>query len=190
MKIIYALLLLVGASITVSGRSEFSKQTVAADPPFKLEITANPDKEHSNVWDFANSAQTVGKAGSMIAVAIRKTNISDHEIDKRTHTDEFCCYYYDVRDSRGNLVDLKKFDPQLIGDGRGGHLIGTQDNLLQPGESMIDRDRVSDGYDMSQPGSYTIQVSGHITDDPRSDVVKSNIITVTVLPADDAPTAQ
>jgi len=53
MKIVYALLL-VGASLTASGQSEFSNQTVAVNPPFKLEITANLDREHSNVWDFIN----------------------------------------------------------------------------------------------------------------------------------------
>jgi len=35
---------------------------------------------------------------------------------------------------------------------------------------------------MSQPGTYTIQVSAHTSNDPKSEVVKSNIITVTVLP--------
>ncbi len=81
MKIVCAFLLL-GVSLTVFGQSDFSKQTEAVNPPFKLEITANLDKEHSNVWDFVNCAETTVKAGSMIVIAIRKTNISDHEIDK------------------------------------------------------------------------------------------------------------
>src|SRR5579871_3683528 len=98
-KISYALLLL-GISLTASGQADFPKETVTANPPFKLEITANLSKEHSNVWDFANSAQTVVKAGSLIVVAIRKTNISDHEIGKRTPTNESCCYQYDVREDR------------------------------------------------------------------------------------------
>jgi hypothetical protein len=62
--------------------------------------------------------------------------------------------------------------------------------VLRPGESKIDYAQVSDWYDMTKPGTYTIQVSAHVTNDPKSDVVKSNIITVTVLPADDPPTAQ
>jgi hypothetical protein len=190
MKIIYTLFIF-GLSLTASGQSEFSKQTVAADPPFKLEITANLEKGHSENWDFANSAQTVVKASSMIVVAIRKTNISNYEIDKSTHAEGFYGYYYDVRDSRGNLVGPRKpNEVKLKGDGRGGHLIGTKDNVLQPGESMIGRERVDDGYDLGKPGTYTIQISQHVSNDPASEVVKSNIITVTVLPADDPPTAQ
>jgi hypothetical protein len=33
---------------------------------------------------------------------------------------------------------------------------------------------------MSKPGTYAIQASAHISDDPKSSVVKSNIVTVTV----------
>jgi len=190
MKEIYALLLL-GSSLTASCQSELSKQTVADNPPFKLEITANIEKDHSLNWDFANSAQTVVKAGSMIVVAIRKTNISNNEIEKKTHTDEFCCYYYDVRDSHGNLVGPRKPSKVILkGDDRGAHLAGTQGNLLHPGESIIDRGRLDDGYDMSRPGTYTIQISAHVANDPKSEVVKSNIITVSVLPAGDPPPAQ
>ncbi len=182
MRIVCAFLLL-GASLTVAGQSEFPKQTEAVNPPFKLEITANLDKEHSNVWDFVNSAETTVKAGSMVVVAIRKTNISDHEISKSTCTGTHSSYYIDVHDSNGNLVGLRKpNEVMMIGDGHGGHLSGTKDNVLQPGESMIDRDLVGRWLDMSPPGTYTIQVSAHVTNDPKSDVVKSNIITVTVLP--------
>ena len=37
MNIVYALIL-IGASLAASGQSELSKQTEAANPPFKLEI--------------------------------------------------------------------------------------------------------------------------------------------------------
>lgn len=63
-----------------------------------------------------------------------------------------------------------------------GHLIGTKDNVLQPSESNIDRGDVSQAFDMSKPGTYTIQLSQHVANDPKSDVVKSNIVTITVLP--------
>ncbi|MGB9407245.1 MAG: hypothetical protein WCA89_06875 [Terracidiphilus sp.] len=180
MKIVYALFL-IGASLTASGQSELSKPTEAVNPPFKLEITANLDKEHSNVWDFVNSAETTVKTGSMVVVAIRKTNITDHEISKSTGAGTHSSYYIDVHDSDGNLVGLRKpNEVKMIGDDHGGHLAGTKDNVLQPGESMIDHDLVGRWLDMSAPGTYTIQVSAHISNDPKSDVVKSNIITVTV----------
>jgi hypothetical protein len=190
MNIVYALIL-IGASLAASGQSELSKQTEAANPPFELEITANLDKEHSNVWDFVNSAETTVKTGSMVVVAIRKTNITDHVISKLTNAGAHSSYYIDVRDSNGNLVGLRKpNEVRMIGDDHGGHSSGTMDSALHPGEHMIDHDLVGRWLDMSAPGTYTIQVSAHISNDPKSDVVKSNIITVTVQEPDppaDAP---
>jgi len=47
-------------------------------------------------------------------------------------------------------------------------------------------DRCQSGFDMSQPGSYTVQVGQHISNDPNSPEVESNVITITVLPAEEA----
>jgi hypothetical protein len=46
MKFIQAFLMLC-ASLTAFGQSELSMQSTAPKPPFKLEITANLDNEHS-----------------------------------------------------------------------------------------------------------------------------------------------
>lgn len=121
MEAIQAFLMLC-ASLTAVGQSEFSTQSVAAKPPFKLEITANLDNGHSDVWDFANSAQTFVTAGSIIVVAVRKTNISDHEIDKASCVGDASGYrcggLYEVRDSRGNLIEPRKPRVKFIGGGR------------------------------------------------------------------------
>lgn len=193
MKTVYALLL-VGVSIAASGQSEVSKQIVAVNPPFKLDITANLDKDHSELWDFAGTAVTIVKAGSIVVVAVRKTNISDHEINKGSCVGNdasgyHCGGYFEVRDSRGNLVRPR--EPRLMLKGGGpGHLIGTKDNVLQPGESNIDRDHVSEAFDMSKPGTYTIQLRQNIGKDLNSDVVRSNIITVKVILAEDPQGAE
>jgi hypothetical protein len=55
---------------------------------------------------------------------------------------------------------------------------------MQPGENKIDFIPLGNELDMSKPGTYTIQASAHVFDDPKSDVVKSNIITITVVPLD------
>jgi hypothetical protein len=192
MKTVCALLL-VGVSIAALGQSEVSNQIVAVNPPFKLNLTANLDKNHSNLWDFAGSAETIVKAGSMVVVAVRKTNISDHEIDKSSCVGDdasgyHCGGYYEVRDSRGNLVRPRKSGLILVGGGPG-HLIGTKDNVLQPGESNINHGPVSEAFDMSKLGTYTIQLRQNIGTDPKSDVVRSNIITVKVIPAEGLPRA-
>jgi hypothetical protein len=182
MKIVSAIIM-VGVSLSAFGQTDIPNQTEAAPPPFKLEITANLDKAHTEIWDFANCGQTVVNFGSMVVVAVRKTNITDHEIPKRTHAGESYGYRYEVHDSAGNLLHHKNpNEVKMIGGDEGGHELQNRDVVLQPGESKIDHDRISDGYDMSQPGTYTIQVSAHTSNDPKSEVVKSNIITVTVLP--------
>ncbi len=178
--------LMLCASLTAVGQTEFTMRHLAAKPPFRLEITANVENGHAEVWDFANSAQSVAKAGSMIIVAVRKTNVSDHEIDKSSCVGNDasgyrCGGHYDVRDSRGNLVEPRKLRVKYIAGGPG-HLKGTKDNLLQPGVSNIDRDDLGQAFNLSKPGKYTIQLWQHVANDPKSDVVMSNIITITVLP--------
>lgn len=53
--------------------------------------------------------------------------------------------------------------------------------MSQPGEYSVQIDR---DFDMSRPGEYVIQLSRHINGDTDPNVVKSNTITVTVLPPD------
>ena len=189
MRITFALLLLVGASVSSSGQTVAPNQTEAVNPPFQLEITANLDKEHTELWDFVNSAETTVKAGSMVVDATRKTNISHHEINKSSGARGGT----DIRDSSGNLIRPREFGSKPR-DGIGGgemKIRGEKEPVLKPGESKVDPDCVSDWYDLSQPGTYTIQVWEHTSNDPASSVVKSNIVTITVLPAEEPlPTKQ
>jgi hypothetical protein len=180
MKIIYGLLLLVCASVTTSSQSADSKQTDQTGPQFTLTISlyqTNSDEE--------NTAEQVLKFGSSVSLRIRKTNISNHEIIKYPETGGPFGDHFDIRDSTGNLVEWKKLDNSRIGGEA--RITGTNDMVLQPGESKVDYAPLSSWFNLSQPGTYTIQVSSHISNDLASDVVKSNIITVTILPADSKP---
>ncbi|MGC2547777.1 MAG: hypothetical protein WA426_18170, partial [Silvibacterium sp.] len=57
--------------------------------------------------------------------------------------------------------------------------------LLKPGETGSNAGGlISAIYDFSRPGEYTIQVERHTAFDSKSPLVKSNTITITVLPAD------
>jgi hypothetical protein len=188
MKSFYVLLLLVAFSVIASGQSAISNQIGSAKLPFTLEITAELDKQHPNDWDFVNSAEKVVNVGSMIVVGIRKTNISDHEIIKWPEIGGPFGDHFEIRDSNGNVVEWKKLDNSRIGGEA--RITGTKDMVMQPEEIRIDTAPLSTWFDMSQPGTYTIQISQHISNDPASDVVKSNIITLTVLPADDKQPAK
>jgi len=184
MKICYAFLLLTVASVTAAGQSSTPRQTADIQSPFTLTISANPT--NPVLEDMAD--QTV-KAGSSVTLLIRKTNISDRQIIKWPTTGGLFGDSFEVRDSSGNLVKLRNSNKVGALAGGEGRLIGTKDMVLQPGESKIDYAPISDWYDMSRPGTYTVQVSQHISNDPKSDLVKSNIITITVVlpdpPAED-----
>jgi hypothetical protein len=179
MKTVYAFAFFTGISAVIFAQSAAFQQNRQIRSPFTLEITANLDRDHSNRWDFANSAESTVRAGSTIVVAIRKTNTSDQDISRWGVTGQVI----EVRDSNGNFVSHRQSD-SMQGSVRAMRA-GTNDPVLKPGESDVRRGRLSEGYDMSQPGTYTVQISEHISDDPGSNIVKSNIIAVTVLPKDE-----
>jgi hypothetical protein len=187
---IRSLLLLACVVLTASSRAAFSQQTGGTNAPFTLEITPNHIEGQSDEWDFANSTEGTVKVGQMIVIGIRKTNNSNHEVFK-----EFWSLgTIDVRDSNGNLVGTKLDNPDLVRPSGGrAHTAGTKDNVLQPGEIDVTQDVLFDGregQDMSKPGTYTVQLLEHISNDPASEIVKSNTITITVLPVDEPPPAQ
>jgi hypothetical protein len=171
--------LLTNACLIAAGQSVSRATPTEPDVPFTLEITANPDSQRAFRWDFANSAQTQVRVGTPIFLSTRKTNISDHEIDKWSSLGRST----EVRDENGNLIKVREPDnTRPIVSGGDGMLRGTKDTVLQPHESKIHTAFLSEGFDLSQPGTYTVQVSEHISNDPQSPTIKSNIITIIVLP--------
>lgn len=160
-------------------------QTDAAVVPFSLEISATWKPGYVGVWDFTNTAEKVVKAGSGVVIGIRKINRTDHEIARLTETGGPYGYVYDVRDRDGNPVRTKSpYDRGWIRSGGPGRVRGSKDMVLEPGEGYVSSAPISNWYDLSQPGKYTIQVSEHVSDDPRSDVIRSNVITVDIVPSD------
>jgi hypothetical protein len=89
-------------------------------------------------------------------------------------------YQFDVRDDRGTAVpetDLgrKLKEPPVVPMNSRNF-----ERYLRPNESTKETIAVSDLYDLSHPGQYTIQVSRAVSNKPKDGVVKSNTITVTV----------
>jgi hypothetical protein len=185
MKIIYVLFLLASASVIGTSQSAPTSQGEQASSPFTLTISYN--QQNPNLETV--SGQVV-RAGSWVGFRIRKTNVTDHEIIKLSDAPGASGYMYEVRDASGNLVELKKHKDLIMTSDGENRVQGTKDMVLQPGESKINFESLESLYELDKPGSYTIQVSEHISNDPLSDVVKSNIITITVLPADGPPPTQ
>ncbi len=176
MRLLCAFLMMC-VSLSAFSQADSSKQTVAANPPFTLTIScsSNPSDE--------NTPEHFAVSGVAMSVRVRKTNITDREIIKISHAGGDYGYYFDVRGSSGNRVGPRRPNEVMLkGGDKGGFRSGAKDVVLKPSESYIDYFPLASWFDMTQPGDYTIQVWAHISDDPKSDVVKSNIITVTVLP--------
>ena len=151
------------------GQTAAPKQAENARPPFTLTISANQTNETmEDTFD-----QTV-KIASPLVLRIRKTNISDHDIPKWTEL----WFQFDVRDSSGKPAETIKPHEQYLS---GGEDMIVGEKGLGPGEGKILFEHLS-GYKLDKPGAYTIQVSEHVSNDPASAVVKSNIITITVIP--------
>lgn len=169
---------------------------------FTLEITASQQQGNSSQWDFANHSAAVVRSGAIVVVAIRKTNTSNREILKLPSPN--MDYDWTVRSPSGEKLVPRSADSRdcWITGGGPAFLKGSKDMFLQPGQSMVDVSRLGlrhlmgrlngvingceSGFDMRQPGTYTVQVAQHISGNPNSPEIQSNIITVTVLPAEKA----
>jgi len=141
--------------------------------------------------------QPVGGAsvfpGGKVAIEVTTKNTSNHWLNERTASDKRDLQRFfrvDVQDSQGGTPPESDFGlsvgnrdnvppkylPGNANPGRG-DVAGATYNL---GEERTQVVSVSDLYDLSKPGQYTIQVRRW--DDETKTWVKSNTLTVTVTP--------
>lgn len=168
-------LFLMGLSVSAFCQSDISRQTIASNPPFKLVIgfAANPMEELSEDQVF--------ELGTGASVHVWKKNISNRDVIKRSHAGKIYGFDLDIRDSNGNLLNLQPSRTRIVSSDKGMEIVGDK-NLLKPDEGYITMISLRDIIDTIDPGVYTIQISGHVSDDPNSEVVKSNIVTVRIAP--------
>jgi hypothetical protein len=162
MRIPVAFLAIAASTASVAGQGRPITQ------PFAIEISAN--------------TPTV-KAGSGVVIGIRLTNNSDELLgcgrayNDMTGQDEI--FIIEVRDDHGHLTPKRVYPhPELAG--------GSAVTLgcdLKRGETLTDSQDVARIYDMTRPGRYVIQVSRPVSfADKKAGVVKSNKVTVTIVP--------
>ncbi len=175
----FALCLAILFAATAS-RPAFSQEAANAKAPFTLTITGNLKPGDSLHFDFANASQIVRTAGAMVVIAVRKADISDHEITKITRFGNAVGCEFDVRDGSGDPV--RQIQPKNEGGSFVMHV--GKESMLQPGESDVSSVRLDESFDLSQPGTYTIQAWAHAWDDPKSPIVRSNTLTLIIEPAD------
>jgi len=153
------ILLIAASALSAMGQNRSGEQSFV--------ITVSPDSQ-------------VARTGSDVVITVRFENRSRQELDFSANISDNTGvdpnYTYDVRDSRGNLVPRRVYPhPELAT----GHAVLRK---VAPGESVSDTEPIGRLSDMSKPGKYSIQVLRHVPDGKRGQVVRSNKITVTVIP--------
>jgi hypothetical protein len=156
-----ALLLVALSKAPGPGGGQTAKQ------PFEIEISA--------------TAETVD-SGSGPAIIVLLKNTSDQPLDCSGNisdlTGQYANFGIDVRDEHGNAAAKRVYPhPELA---EGSPILNC---TIAPGGSWTLSQTVDRIYDFTRPGKYVIQVSRPISfTDPKAGVVKSNVITVTIVP--------
>ncbi|MGA3045035.1 MAG: hypothetical protein ABSD67_00305 [Terracidiphilus sp.] len=133
------------------------------------------------------------KVGAKVIIDVTMTNTSDHEVD--------CAMYYheSIDQSYGYQVLNEDGTPATKIDNK--RAFDSYACVLEPGESHKSGGLISQIFDFSRPGKYTIQARRLVEgNDQRPNTleqhkdpwieIKSNTVTITVLPADNPLSAQ
>jgi hypothetical protein len=122
------------------------------------------------------AANPAVKAGSPISLTVRITNASDREmmVHWSPNGSPDPGYIYLCYNSAGRTFVRDHATMGSMGD--------QPITSLKPGKTHEEVVPISSACDLSQPGEYLIQLSRIDPDDPNRHVVKSNTITVTVMP--------
>lgn len=156
------LLLAVCFCMAIFGPTLCQTQSVQ-EPPFSLTLSA-----------LTPSVET----GQRIELKIVMKNLTNHDLeyqrDIRNYQDR--SNNYDVWDDSGKKLEhIKKKYPQI-----GDTFEPVPPRIVKPGETEASGITITLLYDMTRPGTYTIQASRKISGERDDGIVHSNKITVTV----------
>ena len=156
------ILLAICFCIAVTGPALCQTQS-AKEPPFTLTLSAlTPSVE----------------VGEQIEIKIVMKNLTNHDLEyqleMRNYQDR--SNNYDVWDASGKKLEpIKKKYPQI-----GDTFEGFPPHIVKPGGTESSGITITLLYDMTHPGTYTIQATRKISDEVNAGVVYSNKITVSV----------
>lgn len=118
------------------------------------------------------------KAGGNVIVRVTATNESNQTITYH-NTSPFCNYSFKVLTGAGAPAPETNLKKHLICNGPL-HITGRDIVItLKPGESDSEDLRLTELYDLSQPGEYSVQVTRIF---PEIGAVTSNVASVNVIP--------
>jgi hypothetical protein len=142
----------------------------ATSPSFTLSIRGGDDA--GTRYEF--------RVGSIVAITISMTNITNHDIDYSSHFWHLnSSYNYLVWDEDGKPAEKISFgDPDLSTSSQ--YWSG-----ISPGKTEIYEADLEQIYKFDRPGRYTVQVSrpddDYLDENGKPVVIKSNTITITII---------
>jgi hypothetical protein len=152
-------------------------------------IGATSDKPEPFTITISAPSEVV-KVGAEVRVHVVMRNDSDKEIVARGSpkgSQAEINYAVRVHDRSGNEAPKTDYGRAARAHEIAGSVLKV---VLKPGEEMEEDTLLGRQFDLSYPGDYVIQLSRPASSDPMDGIVKSNEITVTVVPADDPPPTQ
>jgi len=182
-----------------------SKETDPDHPDKNVTVISNPltivvtESEAKAVEEFFAAKRALGpltieaeepvvQAGEPVIVDITRKNMTGETVTLRNHSDAIRWYDFEVR--RGSEPVPETEDLRLA-KAPGTAFIETREVVtLEPEEITKTGIDLTRFYDMSKPGKYRITAALVCVRCAQDEIVKSNTITITVLPADATPPAK
>lgn len=119
------------------------------------------------------------KSGSEVWINVRLTNKSGSDLDMSGGFSDTTGldpnYHFDVRDEHGRPVPKRVYPHPELDTGK------PVNRTVKPQETFTEEQRVSALYDMSRSGQYVVEVWRRVSENPKDGVVKSNVITITIV---------
>jgi len=119
------------------------------------------------------------KSGSEVWIKVSLTNRSSRDLDMSGGFSDTTGldpnYHFDVRDEDGRLVPKRVYPHPELDTGK------PVNRTVKSQETFMEEQRVSALYDMKRPGEYVVQVWRRASENPKDGVVRSNVLTITVV---------
>lgn len=130
------------------------------------------------------------RVGDEARVHVVLTNISDQDLVVRRSVDPYSAEQHytirvrdkDQKDAPETEYGRRAMQRQLIGSDSA--------KILKPGEKLEEDTVLSRVFGLTSPGEYGVQFLRPVSDNPKAEVVKSNTITITVVPRDSSDAKQ
>ncbi|MGA3080303.1 MAG: hypothetical protein ABSD44_02845 [Terracidiphilus sp.] len=163
MRFLRNITLVLVAFATMPG---FVAATGENSPPFTITISASHQPFH---------------AGEKMLVHVALTNVSDKTLTvSGSASSEEAEWFYAVQVHDTNGKDAPETEYGRAARANAVQFGSMVTDWIKPGGKFEEGVDLNKLFDLTSPGEYEVQLSRHISDDPKKDVVTSNKITITV----------